>query len=312
MKRMSAFEIWVRWGRIVDEPEEIETKFNPWHDPDDGRFTFAGQGSFFGDEASRASDDNTDLASASAARGRNVGASRAPAKPKPRAAATPKPKIDFHGLGGLSASEEGRAGIAEVSNGSGDKGGISYGLYQLSSKKNVVQKFLKDDGARWASEFKDLDPTVRRKFGDKWKEIAAREPKAFTDAQNAFIGKNQYTFAVTKVFEATGLNLNELQFAVREATWSSAVQSGGAYQFLTSAVRKTDSLLKRGDPLYDRELLKQIYGYRTTVDHERARSFLAFADGAPLGRKLGLPWRTGILMLSDARRGADLRITTFE
>jgi hypothetical protein len=45
---MSPFEIYLRTGRVVREPEGVELKFNPWHDPDDGRFTFAGQGRYFG------------------------------------------------------------------------------------------------------------------------------------------------------------------------------------------------------------------------------------------------------------------------
>ncbi|WP_245824601.1 DNA/RNA non-specific endonuclease [Sphingomonas azotifigens] len=42
-----AFTIWLRTGRRVrlDEGGAIEVKFNPWHDPSDGRFTFAGTGS---------------------------------------------------------------------------------------------------------------------------------------------------------------------------------------------------------------------------------------------------------------------------
>lgn len=42
-----AFAIWLRTGRRVrlDEDGTIEVKFNPWHDPSDGRFTFAGTGS---------------------------------------------------------------------------------------------------------------------------------------------------------------------------------------------------------------------------------------------------------------------------
>jgi len=44
----SAFEIYLRTGRRVGgEVIPVETKFNPWHDPDDGRFTFAGQGRCF-------------------------------------------------------------------------------------------------------------------------------------------------------------------------------------------------------------------------------------------------------------------------
>jgi hypothetical protein len=40
------FEIYLRTGRRRAAPL-VELKFNPWHDPDDGRFTFAGQGRFF-------------------------------------------------------------------------------------------------------------------------------------------------------------------------------------------------------------------------------------------------------------------------
>jgi LysM repeat protein len=44
---VSAFEIYLRSGRrIAPAASKVETKFNPWHDPEDGRFTFAGQGRY--------------------------------------------------------------------------------------------------------------------------------------------------------------------------------------------------------------------------------------------------------------------------
>lgn len=46
LHRMPAFSFFLRTGRRL--PEDLEQKFNPWHDPDDGRFTFAGQGRHFG------------------------------------------------------------------------------------------------------------------------------------------------------------------------------------------------------------------------------------------------------------------------
>lgn len=48
--QQSGCAIWMRTGRWRN-PEAsagIERKFNPWHDPDDGRFTFAGQGRHHG------------------------------------------------------------------------------------------------------------------------------------------------------------------------------------------------------------------------------------------------------------------------
>lgn len=43
----SNFEYFLRTGRRSRSATPIETKFNPWHDAEDGRFTFAGQGQFF-------------------------------------------------------------------------------------------------------------------------------------------------------------------------------------------------------------------------------------------------------------------------
>ncbi|MES2988086.1 MAG: DNA/RNA non-specific endonuclease [Pseudomonadota bacterium] len=44
-ENISAFEIYLRTGRRMSSG--IEVKFNPWHDPEDGRFTFVGSGQYF-------------------------------------------------------------------------------------------------------------------------------------------------------------------------------------------------------------------------------------------------------------------------
>ena len=46
-----SFEIYLRTGRLVrlvSVSQPTEAKFNHWHDPDNGRFTFAGRGRYFG------------------------------------------------------------------------------------------------------------------------------------------------------------------------------------------------------------------------------------------------------------------------
>lgn len=50
LARRRAFSSWLRTGRLPRwaRPAAPEVKYNPWHDPDDGRFTFAGTGRFFG------------------------------------------------------------------------------------------------------------------------------------------------------------------------------------------------------------------------------------------------------------------------
>ena len=47
-KSMSPFEFFLRTGRKVPDHATISLKFNPWHDPDDGRFTFREQGTAYG------------------------------------------------------------------------------------------------------------------------------------------------------------------------------------------------------------------------------------------------------------------------
>ena len=49
-ERRRAFLIWIRTGRLpsIGTSNGAELKFNPWHDPVDGRFTFAGSGRNYG------------------------------------------------------------------------------------------------------------------------------------------------------------------------------------------------------------------------------------------------------------------------
>lgn len=44
-RRISAFEYWLRTGRRAPP---VQYKFNGWHDPDDGKFTFKGSGTYYG------------------------------------------------------------------------------------------------------------------------------------------------------------------------------------------------------------------------------------------------------------------------
>lgn len=53
--KRGSFELWLRTGHrsCPDIAKTLECKFNPWHDPDDGRFTFAGSGRHYGGSAGR-------------------------------------------------------------------------------------------------------------------------------------------------------------------------------------------------------------------------------------------------------------------
>ncbi|WP_294250364.1 LysM domain-containing protein [uncultured Sphingomonas sp.] len=166
-------------------------------------------------------------------------------------------------LGSVSERyESGGRGPGTVSNGSGDPGGVSYGVYQLSSKAGTLQSFLRHEGARWSAELGSNIGT--KSFNDQWKAIAARDPQGFRDAQHAFIERTHYDPAVNKVRDATGLDLSTRHVAVQQAAWSSAVQHARAPQLLEAAVRRTDQEVGRASPDYDRALVSNIYAERTT------------------------------------------------
>jgi hypothetical protein len=175
-------------------------------------------------------------------------------------------------LGSLSERyESGGRGPGTVSGGQGDPGGVSYGLFQLSSKAGSVAAFLASEGQRWARELRDYPGNPA--FSARWQAIAARDPIKFANAQRGFIERTHYRPAVTGVRTATGLDLDGRHAAVRDATWSTAVQHGGAKALLCEAVLRADALFTRAAHFYDEALVEAIYAVRTAyVERLAARS----------------------------------------
>ncbi|MCB2059851.1 MAG: hypothetical protein R3E09_05775 [Novosphingobium sp.] len=169
------------------------------------------------------------------------------------------PGAPSHRLGQLSERfESGGRGPGAVSSGRSDPGGVSYGIYQLSSRAGTAAAFVAAEGARWREEFSGAAPGSEA-FSSVWKAIAAREPDAFAEAQHGFIERTHYRPAVAAVFERTGLDLDSRHPAVRDATWSVAVQHGGAAKILAAAIGRADTATPREDAGYDRCLVEAIY-----------------------------------------------------
>lgn len=75
-KQDSAFSVWLRTGRFPPaRVAAVEYKFNPWHDPTNGRFTYVGAGRNYGQNYS---------GTPSAGRGRGLGSSLAAVRDEPR------------------------------------------------------------------------------------------------------------------------------------------------------------------------------------------------------------------------------------
>lgn len=167
-----------------------------------------------------------------------------------------------HRLGELSEHfESGGRGAGAVSSGAGDPGGVSYGIWQLSSRSGTVAAFMAREGARWAADFAAAQPGTAA-FGAAWQAVARREGPAFADAQREFIARSHYRPAIAAVLREHGLDLDARHPAVRDAAWSVSVQHGGAARILGAAVALADAEAGRADPGYDRALVEAIYAER--------------------------------------------------
>ena len=184
-----------------------------------------------------------------------------PADPAPRPA---QPDIGAYRLGGLSEQyETGGRGPGTVSSGIDDPGGVSYGTYQLATSHGRPQEFLASEGSAWAPEFAALAPGSVA-FSATWREIAAREPQAFGDAQHGFIRRTHHDVQVGRVATDTGLDISTRSQAVQDAVWSTAVQHGPANNVVITAVREVEArgLSPDDGAAYDRALIDAIYDER--------------------------------------------------
>lgn len=168
-------------------------------------------------------------------------------------------------LGKLSERfESGGRGPGTVSTGTGDPGGVSYGLYQLASKTGTLVDFLTHEGDPWRAEINRGGTPGSRGFSAAWQAVAKREPEPFGNAQHVFIERTLYRPAVAKVRAQTGFDLDSRAQPVRDATWSTSVQHGRAALILSDAVIAAGAgAADWGRPDYDAKLLHALYERRS-------------------------------------------------
>ena len=90
--KRSAFSRWLRTGMVPSAlgPDGLELKFNPWHDPADGRFTFAGAGRRDGPTQTDTTSARNDRALSGSGRAPSLGDSYTSRTAKPPKAETPR------------------------------------------------------------------------------------------------------------------------------------------------------------------------------------------------------------------------------
>ena len=270
-----AFELYRRTGLQL-QPEtmqafaEFKSKGNPYHDPEDGRFTFKPGG---GALPPRRSSDSARLGPVSDFLNwmRGEPAPKPQSTPAPQPTPTPAPtpssssRRNYAVIGQLSAKHEswGEGDPGTVSSGANDPGGISYGKHQYSSTKGTAARFVQSpEASRWTSDFRGLIPGSPQ-FSAKWREVSAREPAGFGGAQDAYTGRTHYDDKVRGVLRQTGLDLDRSSVAVQQAAFSVSVQHGGAEGILRAAVLNADRHSKRSESSYEVALINSIYDQRT-------------------------------------------------
>ncbi len=163
-------------------------------------------------------------------------------------------------LGKLSAKyETGGRGPGTVSTGVGDRGGVSYGSYQMASKLGVATRFVKQAGFPWLADFQNLAAGTSE-FTACWKRIAKNEPDAFQKAQHEFIKRTHYDLLVAKIMSDDGLDVNTRCHALKDVVWSTAVQHGGATSMVHKALARVK--VEKTDPGFDEQLIRAIYAER--------------------------------------------------
>jgi hypothetical protein len=163
-------------------------------------------------------------------------------------------------LGTLSAKyETGGRGPGVVSTGAGDPGGVSYGSYQMATKMGVPQKFVKQAGFPWLTDFQNLNAGTAD-FTACWKRIAANEPDAFQKCQHEYIKQTHYDLLAAKILSDDGLDVNTRSRALQDVVWSTAVQHGGATSMIHKALANVSCA--RTDPGFDEQLIRAIYAER--------------------------------------------------
>lgn len=162
-------------------------------------------------------------------------------------------------LGSLSAKYEvgPNGGAGSISNAAGDKGGASYGTYQLASKAGSLNGFLRS--SEYGKEFAGLQPGTSD-FNAKWKQLAASDPN-FGEAQHAYMEKANYA-PVRAAADKLGVPNTE---AINQVLWSTGVQHGGGGG--ASIIKKS---FKPG--MSEREIINNIYDNRAGV-FERSKFY---------------------------------------
>ena len=176
----------------------------------------------------------------------------------PGAPISKEPTTPYEGLGSVTRKyESGGRGVATISSGAGDAGGVSYGVYQLSSKKGTMAKFLRsEEGRSFAQAFGDSEPGTPE-FNKIYAQVASTRGREFEKAQHDFIVRTHYEPAL-KIAGSLGFAVGDPR--IQEAVFSASVQHGRVSEILKNA---SDAALADGKDFRSLDAKEQLsYMYK--------------------------------------------------
>ena len=179
--------------------------------------------------------------------------------------------MDITALASLARKYESNGDPATVSNGYGDLGGVSYGLYQLATNTGSVKEFLdfvKDysndalaNYGRVLSQFK-IGST---EFSNLWKDIGNIDPNGFTELQDAYIKSRFYDIAVKKL-KNNYFDIDKHSDAMKAVVFSRSVQYGPGnivdlFEYAVDWKLKYANLSYVDNKYFDDQVIGAIYDY---------------------------------------------------
>ncbi|MFH4355756.1 MAG: hypothetical protein WDW20_03255 [Neisseriaceae bacterium] len=126
--------------------------------------------------------------------------------------------------------------ITSVQAAAEDKGGWSYGKYQIATNTGTINQSLKT--SKYKEEFEGLKPGTKA-FNHKWIEIADRDPSGFEKDQHEFIERTHYLPQMNKL-KKNGIDFSNRGPAIEDAVWSTSVQYGAHTNVIQKAFEGKD------------------------------------------------------------------------
>lgn len=180
---------------------------------------------------------------------------------------------DIEKIAALARKYESNGDPACVSSGKGDLGGVSYGLYQLSSEMGSVKEFLAwlcdypvAELANYGKVLSEMDINSEA-FKGQWREIGTIDPGNFGMLQDAYI-KEQYYDCASEMLCKEHYCVDKHTAAMRAVILSRAVQNGpsGCVVLMQTACEKLGypNLSYMDDAYFDHDIIAAIYDFLVT------------------------------------------------